>query len=149
MKYKILTNSDDVYELADRSGRTVKALRLLQVRSTYYTVQNRYAIAKEQCLNDWIEKEEVIEDTISFEMADTDLSVDNFRDEVAKLLFPSAEIAKNIDFIDYGEVEEGLDAFLNFIEPRHKKQNALSTFLNASQAALIENTSQGTARDGQ
>jgi len=139
MKYKVLANQEEAYELAKCTARTVKALRLLQASSAYYTDLERYAISKEQCLKGFITKEERTEESINFEITEPELSTDNFRDEVAKLLFPSAPVSDNMDEIDYSEVEEGLNAFLNFIEPRHRRQKALLASLRNSLTAPVGN----------
>ena len=148
MKLKVLTNSDSDFELASRSARTVKALRLLQIRSAYYSDKDRYGIIKEQCLTGWIKKEEETEGMVSFEIEAPELGADAFRDEVAKLLFPDADIENNLENIDYEIVEEGLQVFLNFIEPRHKQQIDISTLLRASRNVQTANTGPETATEG-
>ena len=143
MNYKVLISSEAGFELANRSGYVIKDLRLLQLRSAYYSDADRYGISKEQCIDEWIEEEEIGEDSVRFKMKAPDMGADHFREEVARLLFPSAGISdENAGDIDHEVVEEGLSAFLNFIEPRHRQALDISSLLRASRRVEIPSTAQ-------
>lgn len=140
-KYQIL-DGHQPYPLAARTAGRVKALRLLQVSSAYYSDRDRYGLAKEMLLADWITNEE--EDTergvLRFEIREPEISADEFRVRVAALLFPDAPVDANPDAVDLEQVEAALAAFLGFIEPRHRRQQTSLPWQEIYRAAMNGNT---------
>lgn len=142
-KFRIIAGDETSYDLAPRTGGNVKALKKLQLSSAYYDDTDRYGLAKETCSSEWIEKEEDKgEGKVAFVMKEPTLGVDAFRDDVAALLFPSAPVSANVDNIDYEQVEEALEVFMGFTEPKHRKLSALSSLLTAYQSGIVPGTEQ-------
>lgn len=138
-KFKIIEGHTP-YPLAARTAGRVKQLRLLQVFAAYYNDRDRYGLAKEFCIPGVITSETEEEGSISFEIEEPTMGSDEFRDHVAALLFPEAPVQENADSINYDAVEDALDVFLGFIEPRHRKQSASLPWQKAFRDALISST---------
>lgn len=140
-KYTVL-DGQQPYPLAARTSRRVKKLRELQVSSAYYSERDRYGIAKEMCMDAWIvsETEDADNGTVTFDMKAPEIGADEFRDKVAALLFPEAPVEDHADDINYDAVEDALEAFLGFIEPRHRRRAASLPWQTLFQSAQTSNT---------
>lgn len=139
-EFKVLVDNDKHYPLAKRSAAVVLALRELQVTSAYYSDVERYSLAKQYKFAGVIENEKEEDGSIKFDIQEPELGAAEFYTAVAKLLFPSAQISEeNAGSIDLEQVEEGLQAFLNFIEPRRHRQIDLQALLSASRASQTAN----------
>lgn len=121
-QYTVLTREGDAegrpHPLPEATARIVRALRALQVESSYYSDMERYGFIREMLWEaDYVEGEERLKDAKGEEVGTryllkaATLSHYDFLDAVAALLFPTAPVAANKEHVDYGACEEALEAF--------------------------------------
>lgn len=125
MAYFILTQigtGDDrkeagEYPLGDRTPKRARALRELMAWSTDYYDAERYQFAKDYKIEGVILHEETNEETkmISYQVAPGLYDPDTFLVEAATVIFPTAPIQANRDYVDLEVARKALTDFLSRI----------------------------------
>jgi hypothetical protein len=119
-QYSPVVGSEQQYSLAPRSAKNVRALRELQVKTSFYSDRERYELMKEMLWTDrYEEKERETEEgteIATFEIDDPELSSLDFLDRVAELLFPRAEFEADMSNVDYEVIQEALADFTRRFE---------------------------------
>lgn len=122
-QYRILLQNGgeeaDSYPIADRSPKTFRELRRLQIQSPYYGDEDRYRFAREMKLEDEFVAFKS-EDGETVRMNDPELSVDAFLVKAAELLFPNAPIVKNADWVDLEVAGVAVEDFTGRIVRKRK-----------------------------
>ena len=144
MGYTILTqigSGDDrqeagEYPLAKTNRNAIYRFQKLRVASAYYDPKTRYDIASQEGFKEQIAKEVKEEGMVSFVMEAPELSVGGFVEESAKVLFPTAPIAGNEQWIDQAVWEEAKEDFLSKWEPREQHSDGSSDALTSSLSRL-------------
>jgi len=113
-QYKILVKEGEsdgkLYPIADRSAAVFREFRELQVSSTYYSEEERYAFVTEMRWDEkWIESRNEEKETVRLKEAT--LGYDAFLVAASKLLFPSAPIDENADYIDFEVANSAIEDF--------------------------------------
>jgi hypothetical protein len=129
-QYKILVRENGEegkkYPLADRSARVVKALRKLQVDTTFYTIQERYNLIKEMMWDkEWVKSQEEKDANITFELVPASMNPIDFIEKVSVVLFPDAPVEENSDEIDHEVAIQALEDFTTRTDRKRQKLNAL------------------------
>lgn len=131
------------YPLAEPSAKRVRALRRLQVDTTYYTEAERIAFIEEMRWEDeWIESVRYFDkdgnpttkdakgdaEAVRWVRKVKEPGLDRFAfmDRATQLLFPTAPIAGNEDWIDYEQAEEALGFFCARFERKSSPQTGFS-----------------------
>lgn len=136
--YRVLDDMDSEYRLAEAVPKTVRALRALQVKSTYYSDTERYHLLQEMLWTDDIEEEENNDGTVTFEVPDPEISSLDFLEQAAALLFPSAPVEEHADHIVYRQVREALENFTSAFERPRDEPSDLPDLSILSQMAATE-----------
>ena len=122
-QYSPCVDSEKEYSLAPRSAKNVRALRELQVDTTFYSDRERYEYMKEMLWLDDVEEtkreREDGEEVMEFEIPDPEMNSLDFLDEVAQLLFPRAGFDDDMGNADYEVVQEALADFLSRTGRKH------------------------------